>query len=85
MCASATKSLVDELEKILEANLTVQHLLQPLMLIVPDIQDVYTPLQTDVIVPLSEVSHIISVPSMVIVNLSVLVRRYLNNYLFVIG
>ncbi|PWA72722.1 Sec24-like transport protein [Artemisia annua] len=27
---------------------------QPLMLIVPDIQDVYTPLQTDVIVPLSE-------------------------------
>lgn len=85
MCASATKSLVDELEKILEANLTVQHLLQPLMLIVPDIQDVYTPLQTDVIVPLSEVSHIISVPSMVIVNLSVLVRRYLNNYLFVIS
>ena len=32
-------------------------LLQPLMLIVPDIQDVYTPLQTDVIVPLSEVSN----------------------------
>ncbi|XP_015570527.1 protein transport protein Sec24-like At4g32640 isoform X2 [Ricinus communis] len=27
---------------------------QPLMLIVPDIQDVYTPLQTDVIVPISE-------------------------------
>ncbi|GLT85060.1 hypothetical protein SLE2022_032620 [Rubroshorea leprosula] len=27
---------------------------QPLMLIVPDIQDVYTPLETDVIVPLSE-------------------------------
>ncbi|KAI9394068.1 hypothetical protein POPTR_005G049100v4 [Populus trichocarpa] len=27
---------------------------QPLMLIVPDIHDVYTPLQTDVIVPLSE-------------------------------
>ncbi|KAK4765115.1 hypothetical protein SAY86_026205 [Trapa natans] len=27
---------------------------QPLMLIVPDIQDVYTPLQSDVIVPLSE-------------------------------
>lgn len=26
------------------------------MLIVPDVQDVYTPLQTDVIVPLSEVS-----------------------------
>jgi len=25
------------------------------MLIVPDVQDVYTPLQTDVIVPLSEV------------------------------
>lgn len=30
--------------------------LQPLMLIVPDVQDVYTPLQTDVIVQLSEVS-----------------------------
>ncbi|OIW06786.1 hypothetical protein TanjilG_11511 [Lupinus angustifolius] len=27
---------------------------QPLMLIIPDVQDVYTPLQTDVIVPLSE-------------------------------
>ncbi|CAO2841330.1 unnamed protein product [Amaranthus hypochondriacus] len=27
---------------------------QPLMLIVPDVQDVYTPLETDVIVPLSE-------------------------------
>ncbi|OWM84267.1 hypothetical protein CDL15_Pgr011652 [Punica granatum] len=27
---------------------------QPLMLVVPDIQDVYTPLQSDVIVPLSE-------------------------------
>ncbi|OVA09660.1 zinc finger protein [Macleaya cordata] len=27
---------------------------QPLMLIVPDVQDVYTPLQTDVIVPLAE-------------------------------
>lgn len=27
---------------------------QPLMLIVPDIQDVYTPLQTDILVPLSE-------------------------------
>ncbi|WCJ18657.1 Sec23/Sec24 protein transport family protein [Euphorbia peplus] len=27
---------------------------QPLMLIVPDVQDVYTPLQTDVIVPVSE-------------------------------
>jgi len=26
------------------------------MLIVPDVQDVYTPLQSDVIVPLSEVS-----------------------------
>lgn len=25
------------------------------MLIVPDVQDVYTPLQTDVVVPLSEV------------------------------
>ena len=32
--------------------------LQPLMLIVPDIHDVYTPLQTDVIVPVSEVSHL---------------------------
>jgi hypothetical protein len=30
--------------------------LQPLMLIVPDVQDVYTPLQTDVVVQLSEVS-----------------------------
>lgn len=30
--------------------------MQPLMLIVPDVQDVYTPLQTDVIVQLSEVS-----------------------------
>jgi len=30
------------------------------MLIVPDVQDVYTPLQTDVIVPLSEVSSNIS-------------------------
>lgn len=29
--------------------------MQPLMLIVPDVQDVYTPLQTDVIVQLSEV------------------------------
>jgi len=29
--------------------------LQPLMLIVPDVQDVYTPLETDVVVPLSEV------------------------------
>ncbi|GAB4858715.1 Protein transport protein Sec24C [Ancistrocladus abbreviatus] len=27
---------------------------QPLMLIVPDVQDVYTPLETDVVVPLSE-------------------------------
>ncbi len=32
--------------------------LQPLMLIVPDIQDVYTPLQTDVVVQLSEVSFL---------------------------
>lgn len=31
-------------------------LLKPLMLIVPDVEDVYTPLQTDVIVQLSEVS-----------------------------
>jgi len=29
--------------------------LQPLMLIVPDVQDVYTPLQTDLILPVSEV------------------------------
>lgn len=29
--------------------------LQPLMLVVPDVQDVYTPLQTDVVVQLSEV------------------------------
>lgn len=29
--------------------------MQPLMLIVPDVQDVYTPLQTDLIVPLTEV------------------------------
>jgi protein transport protein SEC24 len=28
---------------------------QPLMLIVPDVEDIYTPLQTDLIVPLSEV------------------------------
>lgn len=36
---------------LLHSNLS----LQPLMLIVPDVQDVYTPLQTDVIVQLSEV------------------------------
>ena len=30
--------------------------LQALMLIVPDVQDVYTPLETDVVVQLSEVS-----------------------------
>lgn len=30
--------------------------LQPLMLIVPDVQDVYTPLESDVIVQLAEVS-----------------------------
>lgn len=29
--------------------------LQPLMLVVPDVQDVYTPLQTDIVVQLSEV------------------------------
>lgn len=29
--------------------------LQPLMLIVPDVEDVYTPLQSDIIVPVSEV------------------------------
>lgn len=28
---------------------------QPVMLIVPDVEDVYTPLQTDLIVPLGEV------------------------------
>ena len=34
--------------------------LQPLMLIVPDVQDVYTPLQTDLILPISEVcTHIL--------------------------
>lgn len=32
--------------------------LQPLMLIVPDVEDVYTPLESDVIVQLSEVSTI---------------------------
>lgn len=37
-------------------NLCSNVCLQPLMLIVPDVQDVYTPLQTDVIVQLSEVS-----------------------------
>jgi hypothetical protein len=31
-------------------------IVQPLMLIVPDVQDVYTPLETDVVVQLSEVS-----------------------------
>ncbi|KAF8659540.1 hypothetical protein HU200_058290 [Digitaria exilis] len=31
---------------------------QPLMLIVPDIQDVYTPLQTDLILPISEASFL---------------------------
>lgn len=38
--------------------LTSNECFQPLMLIVPDIQDVYTPLQSDVIVQLSEVSVI---------------------------
>lgn len=31
------------------------------MLIVPDVEDVYTPLQTDVIVQLSEVSLVIQI------------------------
>jgi hypothetical protein len=30
--------------------------MQPLMLIVPDVQDVYTPLQKDLILPVSEVT-----------------------------
>ena len=38
------------------------------MLILPDIHDVYTPLQTDVIVPLSEVSHLNCRPSIVSAN-----------------
>lgn len=33
------------------------------MLIVPDVQDVYTPLQTDVLVPLSEVQTLAVVSS----------------------
>jgi len=37
--------------------------LQPSMLVVPDIQDVYTPRQTDLLVPLTEVN--ISLPSLV--------------------
>lgn len=36
------------------------------MLIVPDVQDVYTPLQTDVIVPLSEVNFNFFVPYCII-------------------
>jgi len=31
-------------------------MLQPSMLVVPDIQDVYTPRQTDLLVPLTEVN-----------------------------
>lgn len=38
--------------------------MQPLMLVVPDVQDVYTPLETDVVVPLSEVKFGDSVPFM---------------------
>ena len=34
-------------------------LFQPLMLIVPDVQDVYTPLESDVIVQFSEVGIIL--------------------------
>lgn len=41
---------------VLTMFLTFNVCLQPLMLIVPDVQDVYTPLQTDVLVPLSEVN-----------------------------
>ena len=37
-------------------NLICSAYMQPLMLIVPDVQDVYTPLETDDIVQLSEVS-----------------------------
>lgn len=40
-----------------KSNLYFSHL-QPLMLIVPDVQDVYTPLETDVIVQLAEVRNI---------------------------
>lgn len=40
----------------LPVNLMVSVHVQPLMLIVPDVQDVYTPLETDIIVQLSEVS-----------------------------
>jgi hypothetical protein len=35
--------------------------LQPSMLVVPDIQDVYTPLQNHLIVPLSEVCYFLLV------------------------
>lgn len=41
---------------ILALVLTFNVCLQPLMLIVPDVLDVYTPLQTDILVPLSEVN-----------------------------
>lgn len=40
-----------------ESNFYFSHL-QPLMLVVPDVQDVYTPLETDVIVQLAEVRNI---------------------------
>lgn len=54
--------------------LILEKLLQPLMLIVPDVQDVYTPLETDVIVPLSEVgywsSHYVTIPINVTVDLN---------------
>lgn len=36
--------------------LTFNISLQPLMLIVPDVQDVYTPLETDIIVQVSKVT-----------------------------
>lgn len=42
--------------KTLQTNMILKMFLQPLMLIVPDVQDVYTPLETDVVVPVSEVS-----------------------------
>ena len=47
--------------------------LQPLMLIVPDVQDVYTPLQTDVVVQLSEVSLNFEIFSLFIFSLVLLI------------
>lgn len=43
------------LNTFVDALFILNLLSQPLMLIVPDVQDVYTPLQADVIVQLSEV------------------------------